>query len=99
MQSIGFSAHFMQNATTLATEVNKTENEWDGTRATGFGNLSLVLCTYVRREEGRKTVGKFQGETTYLADYRQWEVQPREKVGADNTYRPSSAQFEGISNY
>ena len=35
----------------------------------------------------------------YTADYRQWEVQPREKVGADNTYRPSSAQFEGISNY
>jgi len=33
------------------------------------------------------------------ADYRQWEVQRREKVTADNTYRPSSAQFEGISNY
>jgi len=33
------------------------------------------------------------------ADYRQWEVQPREKATADNTYRPSSAQFEGISNY
>ena len=33
------------------------------------------------------------------ADYREWEVQRREKVTADNTYRPTSAQFEGISNY
>ena len=33
------------------------------------------------------------------ADYREWEVQRREKVTADNTYRPSSAQFEGISHY
>jgi len=33
------------------------------------------------------------------ADYREWEVQRPERVAADNTYRPSSAQFEGISNY
>ena len=33
------------------------------------------------------------------ADYREWEVQRREKVTADNTYRPSSAQFDGISHY
>jgi len=33
------------------------------------------------------------------ADYREWEVHRREKATADNTYRPSSAQFEGISNY
>jgi len=39
------------------------------------------------------------GVSAYSADYREWEVQRRQKMTADNTYRPTSAQFEGITNY
>jgi len=67
--------------------------------------VTIYLLTLL---PGRKWTGRFQSvystwgcdfATACTADYREWEVQRRERVKADTSYRPSSAQFEGTSNY
>lgn len=59
----------------------------------------IEMVKPIRKEETRKVQGKFEGEPTYVSDYRKWGLQPREKVTADNTYHPPDAPFEGNSNY
>lgn len=53
----------------------------------------------IRREMKRASLGKFEGEPTYRADYRQWEMPRFERHGTSLSWCPPKEAFEGLPTY
>lgn len=64
-----------------------------------FTKKKLEQVKPIRHQEQAKALGKFDGEPTYAADYRTWEVTPHQKVGPKGVYQPPTDPFGGNSNY
>ncbi|ESN93707.1 hypothetical protein HELRODRAFT_180571 [Helobdella robusta] len=65
-----------------------------------FTEKPLDIIRSFKPEEVKKSLGKFEGEPTYQADYKPWESKPRVKFGPPEPNTQLSDQpFHGNTNY
>ena len=64
-----------------------------------FTPKPYAKTTAIRPVERHGTNARFEGNTTYLGDYKQWPEGRQAAIRANNGYVPPSVPFEGMSTY
>lgn len=53
----------------------------------------------IKHDAGRQVQSKFEGEPTYTADYRKWDMDKPKKYGPEAGWQPPKDPFEGQSTF